>query len=135
MEAPVVRFQIDVTESAQIGPDKIALLEAIRGSGSLSQAARNLAISYRHAWMLVDELNRTFREPVTLTIPGGKGGRGVRVTAFGELLIRKYRELEQEIAALALRRLIAIVPFVARHPAPDVTPPWRRIVEKRVAID
>jgi molybdate transport system regulatory protein len=135
MMAPTVRFQIDVTESSHLGPDRIALLEAIRDSGSLSQAARNRAISYRHAWMLIDALNRAFREPVTVTITGGKGGRSVFVTAFGEMLIRNYRELEQEIDALAHHRLDAILPFVVRHAAPEAASPRGRIAYETGAID
>jgi len=117
MAALVVRFQISFAKGAHIRPGQIALLEAIRDSGSLSQAARNLTMSYRHAWLLVDDLNSSFREPATVTITGGKGGRSLFVTAFGEILIRNYRELEEEIAALALRRLQAMVPIVALHSA------------------
>lgn len=131
MATPVVRFQIDIAGHPSVGPDGIALLEAIRDCGSLSRAARRRAISYRHAWMVVDALNNVFREPVTITVSGGRGGRGVHLTAFGAMLIRKYRELEQEIAILAVRRLDAIVPFVAtplpRRAAPS--PALRAAVE------
>jgi len=117
LAGPVVRFRIDFAEHSSVGPGKIALLKAIQVSGSLSQAARNLDISYRHAWLLINDLNSSFREPATVTITGGKGGRSVRVTAFGEILIKNYGELEQDIAALALRRLHAIMPIVVRHSA------------------
>jgi molybdate transport system regulatory protein len=118
-----------------VGPARIELLEAIRDAGSLSQAARNLVISYRHAWILVDDLNSAFCEPVTETITGGKGGRSVLVTAFGEMLIRNYRELEQEIAAVAHHRLDAMVPFVVRHSAANTKSPRQRMVHKRKEID
>src|ERR1700693_2969484 len=52
MAAPVVRFRIDFAENSFVGPAKIGLLEAIRDSGSLAQAARNIGMSYRHAWLL-----------------------------------------------------------------------------------
>ena len=113
---PAVRFRVDFGREAAIGPGKIALLEAIRDRGSLSQAAREVGMSYRRAWLLVESLRQTFREPVTLASSGGKDGGGMRVTRFGNTLIRNYRELEREFAALAKRRLDPIVGTVARRP-------------------
>jgi molybdate transport system regulatory protein len=113
---PAVRFRVDFGREAAIGPGKIALLEAIRDRGSLSRAAREVGMSYRRAWLLVDSLRQTFREPVTLASSGGKHGGGMRVTRFGNTLIRNYRELEREFATLAKRRLDPIVATVARRP-------------------
>ena len=59
------RFRIDFAANSWVGPGKIELLEAIRGHGSLSQAARGLGMSYRRAWLLLESLNSYFREPVT----------------------------------------------------------------------
>ena len=131
MAAPIVRFRIDFTQSVSIGPGKIALLEAIRESGSLSQAARNLGMSYRRAWLLVDSLKQSFREPVTVSSTGGKGGGGVSLTEFGEVLIGHYRELEREISSLAARRLHTVIPAVARHYTADARPQRRPLVHKR----
>lgn len=118
MAAPVVRFRIDFAEHSSIGPGKIRLLEAIRESGSLSQGARNLGMSYRRAWLLVESLKQTFREPVTVASMGGKDGGGMLVTEFGDALINSYRELEREFAAMAARRLDPLVATVARHSTP-----------------
>jgi len=63
-----------------VGPGKIALLEQIEHCGSLSQAARNLKVSYRRAWELLDSLNSCFLEPVVLTATGGRGGGGATLT-------------------------------------------------------
>jgi molybdenum-dependent DNA-binding transcriptional regulator ModE len=73
MAALVVRFRIDFAENSFVGPRKIRLLEAIRVSGSLAQGARNIGMSYRHAWLSVESLKRSFREPVTEIHDGGKG--------------------------------------------------------------
>jgi molybdate transport system regulatory protein len=135
MAATVVRFRIDFTKHASVGPGKIELLEAIRDCGSLSQAARDLGMSYRRAWLLVESLKESFREPVTVASTGGKGGGGVRVTDFGGALIQNYRQLEREITDLVIRRLHAIIPIVDRHSAPDARAPRRRIVGKRKSID
>lgn len=119
MAAPVVRFRIDFAEHSSLGPGKIRLLEAIRDCGSLSQAARDLGMSYRRAWLLVESLKQSFRDPVTLSSTGGKDGGGMLVTEFGDALIKSYRELERDFATLAARRLRAVIPTVALHSKSD----------------
>jgi molybdate transport system regulatory protein len=134
MAAPVVRFRIDFAEHASVGPGKICLLEAIRDSGSLSQAARDLGMSYRRAWLLMDSLRESFQAPVTVASVGGKGGGGVMVTEFGEVLINSYRELEREMTTLAARRLHTIIPAVIRHTTSNAKTKRRPIVHKRSEI-
>ena len=112
MAGPVVRFRIDFGEHSSVGPGKIRLLEAIRDSGSLSKAARNIGMSYRRAWLLVESLRHSFREPVTVASKGGKAGGGMLVTEFGEALIKNYRELERDFATLTARSFHAILPTV-----------------------
>ena len=80
MAAPVVLFRIHFAKHSSIGPVKICLLEAIRDSGSLSQGARNIGMSYRRAWLLVESLKQSFREPVTVASTEGKDGGGMLVT-------------------------------------------------------
>ena len=75
-----VRLRVDLGPAQSIGPGKIALLERIEATGSLSQAARDLAMSYRRAWLLLDDLNHAFTEPVTTASIGGAGGGGARLT-------------------------------------------------------
>jgi molybdate transport system regulatory protein len=115
MAAPVVRFRIDFAEHSSIGPGKICLLESIRDAGSLSQGARNIGMSYRRAWLLVESLKQSFREPVTVASTGGKDGGGMQVTEFGDALIKHYRDLERDFATLAERRLHPIIATVIRH--------------------
>jgi molybdate transport system regulatory protein len=124
MSAPVIRFRIDFANNCYVGPGKIDLLEAIHRSGSLSQAARDLGMSYRRAWLLVDSLKSSFRESVTIAETGGKGGGGVTLTQFGRQLIRSYRALERDIAQVASRRLRQVAPAVSvRAAARSVSPP------------
>ncbi len=115
MAAPVVRFRIDFAEHSSVGPGKIRLLEAIRDAGSLSQGARNIGMSYRRAWLLVESLKQSFREPVTVASTGGKDGGGMQVTEFGDALIKNYRELERDFVTLAERRLHPIIATVIRR--------------------
>jgi len=115
MARPVVRFRIDFAEHSSLGPGKILLLEAIRDCGSLSQGARNIGMSYRRAWLLIESLRGSFREPVTLASRGGREGGGMSVTAFGEALIESYRELEGDFEGLAERRLRPITAMLVRR--------------------
>jgi molybdate transport system regulatory protein len=115
MADPIVRFRIDFAEHSSIGPGKIRLLEAIRDSGSLSQAARDIGMSYRRAWLLVESLRQCFRIPVTVASTGGKDGGGMSVTDFGNSLIKSYRQLELDLATLTARNFRAILPTVVRQ--------------------
>jgi molybdate transport system regulatory protein len=123
MAGLVVRFRIDFGEYSGVGPGKIGLLEAIRDAGSLSKGARNIGMSYRRAWLLVESLNQWFRDPVTVASRGGKDGGGMRVTEFGEGLIKDYRQLEQDFATLAERRLQPVIAKVVRHSKSGAKPP------------
>ena len=64
-QTPSIRLRIDLSPDSALGPGKIALLEHIEATGSLSQAARELGMSYRRAWLLLDDVNRMFTEPAT----------------------------------------------------------------------
>ena len=76
-----------------MGPGKAELLEAIAATGSISASAKQLGMSYRRAWLLVDTMNRCFREPVVASATGGSGGGGARVTEFGRDVLRRYRTM------------------------------------------
>src|ERR1051326_278669 len=71
-------IRIDLENGDRIGPGKIALLEAIRASGSISAAARKLGMSYRRAWLLVEEINHSLREPAVAAETGGRRAAGAR---------------------------------------------------------
>ena len=109
MPAATVRFRVDFGRDHAVGPGKIALLEQIGRNGSLSQAARELGMSYRRAWQLLDSLNHSFREPVAVTAKGGRRGGGARLTVFGRRLIRTYRDFDADVQARAARHFRAIV--------------------------
>src|ERR1700733_2493775 len=88
-----------------LGPGKIRLLEAIEKSGSISQAGRDLRMSYRRAWLLVDDMNTCFREPVIETRAGGHEGGGTILTPLGKKLIERYRAIEADALKAARKHL------------------------------
>lgn len=77
-----------------MGPGKADLLEAIARCGSISAAGRQLGMSYRRAWLLVDTMNRCWKEPLVATMPGGTAGAGARLTEFGATMLAHYRALQ-----------------------------------------
>jgi molybdate transport system regulatory protein len=98
-------LRVDFGTDRAIGPGKVLLLEAIRDTGSISQAGRSLGMSYRRAWLLVDDMNQCFREPVVTAQPGGSQGGGAALTAFGEKVVQKYRAIETQATAAAKPQL------------------------------
>src|ERR1700680_1465376 len=98
-------LRVDFGPDRAIGPGKVVLLEAIRDPGSISQAGRALGMSYRRAWLLVDDMNRCFREPVVEAQPGGAQGGGATRTDFVVELHSSYRSIEAEAKAPTEARL------------------------------
>lgn len=104
---PQLRIRVDFAPGCSVGPGKISLLEAIDREGSLSVAARSIGLSYRRAWNLLADLNRSFAKPVAATAVGGNRGGGASLTQFGHELIVAFRALErsaQRVAATRMRR-------------------------------
>ncbi len=89
-----VKLQLDLPGGARIGPGKIRLLELIEEAGSLSRAAEAMHVSYRRAWLFVQQINQAFDEPAVSTPEHGHGGAAARLTDFGKELIRRYRDIE-----------------------------------------
>lgn len=77
-----------------MGPGKAELVERIGKTGSISAAAREMGMSYRRAWQLVESLNAAFRQPVVETATGGRRGGGARVTPFGARVVAQFRMME-----------------------------------------
>ena len=93
------RLRILMGAAVALGPGKADLLDAVEQAGSISAAARNMGMSYRRAWILIEALNRDFKEPLVETSAGGSGGGGARVTAAGQEALRRYRAMEYKASA------------------------------------
>lgn len=95
------RLRVLLGASIAIGPGRAELLEAIGRSGSISAAAREMGMSYRRAWLLVEAVNAAFVTPLVFTATGGSGGGGAQLTDFGIDVLQRYRRMEQ-LAAQAV---------------------------------
>lgn len=91
-----------------LGPGKAALLEGIRDTGSISAAGRAMGMSYKRAWMLVEEMNAAFRDPLVESTRGGPGGGGARVTEAGLAVVRLYRAVEDTAARAGADDILTI---------------------------
>lgn len=115
-----ISIRIDLASGGRIGPGKIALLEAIQSTGSISAAARSIGMSYRRAWLLVDEINQALREPAVTAETGGVRGGGAAVTAVGERIVGLYRAIESHALAAAGSEFRAIGRLIRHnHKAAD----------------
>ncbi|TKC91808.1 LysR family transcriptional regulator [Trinickia terrae] len=91
---PTVQLKIKLGPHALIGPGKIALLEAIQATGSISAASRATTMSYRKTRDLLEALNATFNAPVVMATKGGSKYGGTTLTPLGEMLVERYRDIE-----------------------------------------
>ena len=88
-------------DDAMLGPGKAELMEHIRSTGSISAAGRAMGMSYKRAWMLVEELNAAFSSPLITSSRGGSGGGGAALTPVGEEVLSLFRSIEAEAQAAA----------------------------------
>jgi molybdate transport system regulatory protein len=99
------QIRILFRKAIAMGPGKADLLRAIDETGSISAAARQMEMSYRRAWLLVDTMNQAFKSPVVVTLTGGKAGGGAAVTEFGKEVLRRYSAMEAKASASVAKEL------------------------------
>ena len=117
-----VRVRIYFGATLAIGPGRIELLEGVQRTGSLSQAARDMGMSYRRAWLLMQSLNESLCNPASLAARGGRRGGGATVTPTGRALIQTYRRTESKVARNISERFARFA-----RPAKASTPANRRV--------
>ncbi len=105
--------RILIGAATALGPGKVRLLEAIAETGSISGAARAMRMSYRRAWMLVDVMNQSFRGDLVVTLTGGKGGGGTRITDLGLNVLKRYHKMEAKAQASVLEEATEFAELMA----------------------
>jgi molybdate transport system regulatory protein len=108
-QAVGARLRVVVVPGVRIGAGKVALLDGIKRTGSISAAGRLIGMSYKRAWYLVEAMNAHFKGgPLVQASKGGRNGGGASLTPLGEDVLSAFREMEQltdKVIAPALRRL------------------------------
>lgn len=89
------RIWIEADNNILLGEGRVALLEAIDETGSLSKAAKSLKMSYKKAWSLIDALNNRAEKPVITTSIGGKDGGGAKLTPYGKALVNAFNAINE----------------------------------------
>jgi len=104
---PIMNFRgrvwIDGREGTYIGYGRVVLLERIIEQGSITKAAKSMEMSYRHAWDLVDSMNRQAARPFVELATGGKGGGGAIVTQEGKKAIKVFWTFHKDLMAFLKR--------------------------------
>jgi molybdate transport system regulatory protein len=96
------RLRVLVGSQIALGPGKVALLEALRETGSITAAAKSLEMSYMRAWTLIRTMNRCFKEPLVSATHGGpRGGGGAVLTPAGHDALALYREMDLQCSRAA----------------------------------
>lgn len=112
---PQLSIHIDFEDEGELAPRTVSLLENIIQEGSISAAGRAMGISYKQAWELVAEVNRTFEEPLVRAQSGGPTGGGAVITERGQEPIRHYRTLERKALSATTTHLRAMQAAAARQ--------------------
>lgn len=104
---PQVQCRVRVTrgEDIALGPGKMQLLAAIGVAGSISGAAREMHMSYRRAWLLVETMNSCFQSPLIETVTGGRAGGGAQLTAEGVKVLEGYQAMLREVEHVAQQHI------------------------------
>lgn len=95
-------------DGAMFGPGKAELLAGIRDTGSIAAAGRQMNMSYKRAWMLVDEMNTAFCQPLVTRSRGGAKGGGALLTGTGQDVLSLYHEIVARARAASASQIAAL---------------------------
>ncbi len=108
-------------EEIAMGPGKADLLDAIAATGSISAAGKQMGMSYRRTWLLVDTMNRCFQQPIVETATGGAHGGGTRLTDYGIDILKRYRQLQADIQTISAQHFPEFKPLLRKKPVPPAS--------------
>jgi molybdate transport system regulatory protein len=91
MQRPQIHLRVELDNAVALGPGKAQLLAHVAETKSITAAAKAMSMSYRRAWLLIEELNHSFKGPLVETKKGGRGGGGSAVlTPLGAAVMKRY---------------------------------------------
>ncbi len=96
-----------------LGPGKADLLQGIKATGSIAAAGRELSMSYKRAWSLVETMNKCFNEPLVETMKGGAQRGGAKLTPLGEKVLDTYRQMQSMAEKATARDFESLQRFLA----------------------
>lgn len=97
----LTHLRVTLDENFYVGPGRADLMELIAETGSISEAARRMGMSYKRAWGLVQALNDGFGAALVETARGGRD-QGASLTTAGREVLERYRGMQ-----VATRQAIA----------------------------
>lgn len=106
--APRLKLRLEYAGPLVIGPGKAELLERIDRLGSIAAAGREMGMSYKRAWSLIESLNAAFSQPVVTRSRGGSGGGGASLTPSGREMVARFRNLERLVETEGAEDLAAL---------------------------
>ena len=89
------KIWIEVDEKMLLGEGRVQLLKSIQRTKSLSKSAKEIGISYKKAWSLIDAVNKNAKEPIVQKSTGGSGGGGTIVTSYGLKMIDSFEAINK----------------------------------------
>ena len=110
-----LHLRVVLDGAVAMGPGKVELLEGIAETGSIAAAGRRMGMSYKRAWLLVEEMNAMFTGPLVDAAKGGAGVGGATVTSLGQRMLSAYRDLEAAAAKAGARELAVMQRALAEH--------------------
>ncbi len=113
-----IQARLMLDDEIAFGPGKADLLDAIAATGSISAAGKQLGMSYRRTWLLVDAMNRCFAQPLVETATGGVQGGGTRLTDYGIDVLTRYRQLQSDIQTISAQHFPEFKPLLRKKPVP-----------------
>ena len=115
-EHPRVRIRIVFGPDEMVGPGKAELLERIERTGSIAAAGREMGMSYKRAWMLVEAMNAMFRDALVVSTRGGPGGGGAVLTETGQAVLAEYRGVEAEARSAGAEHIARLQAMLKETP-------------------
>ncbi|TDE14694.1 winged helix-turn-helix domain-containing protein [Dyadobacter psychrotolerans] len=106
-----LRHWVYVNETKFFGPGRYELLEGIQQTGSIAKAAKEMGLSYKKAWAMVDAMNTLGQKPYVVTQKGGSKGGGTILTETGKDVLTAYKKLNEKLLAVveAERELLTLI--------------------------